>query len=68
MPTIETVRDEFNAYKKTSLQEYLYELLFKDEESEEESFSLAMPSLSSIDNGFNEELKSNIDKLAMEVL
>ena len=30
LPMPELVRDEFNAYKKSTLQEYLYELLFKE--------------------------------------
>lgn len=32
LPIPKMVRDEFNAYKKSTLQEYLYELLFKEGE------------------------------------
>jgi hypothetical protein len=38
----ELVRDEFNAYKNTPLQEHLYELIFK-EADQESSSSMEMP-------------------------
>jgi len=59
----EMVRDEFNAYKKSILQEHLYELLFKEAEpisttSTAASFEslMDMPSLS-----FGEEECSGVD-------
>lgn len=30
LPTPELIRDEFNAYRRTLLQDYLYELIFKE--------------------------------------
>lgn len=46
LPVLEPVRDEFDAYRKTSLQEHLYELLFKEDDSAEVSTSaLEMPPL-----------------------
>lgn len=33
----ELIRDEFNTYKNTSLQEHLYELIFKEAEQESSS-------------------------------
>jgi len=37
LPIVEMARDEFNAYQKTMLQEYLYELLFKEADDELEN-------------------------------
>ncbi len=44
----ELIRDEFNAYKKTLLQEHLYELLFKESSSSASTSasSMEMPPLS----------------------
>lgn len=41
----ELVRDEFNAYKNTPLQEHLYELVFKEKDYESSS-SMELPSFS----------------------
>lgn len=41
----ELIRDEFNTYKNTPLQEHLYELIFKEAEQESSS-SLELPSFS----------------------
>lgn len=37
LPMPELVRDEFNAYKNTPLQEHLYELIFKEKDYESEA-------------------------------
>jgi len=37
LPVVGMVRDEFNAYQKTMLQEYLYEFLFRETDDELEN-------------------------------
>jgi len=41
----ELIRDEFNAYKTTPLQEYLYELIFKEADHEPSSI-MELPTFS----------------------
>eukprot|EP00826_Nyctotherus_ovalis_P005281 TRINITY_DN11189_c0_g1_i2.p2 TRINITY_DN11189_c0_g1~~TRINITY_DN11189_c0_g1_i2.p2 ORF type:complete len:155 (-),score=24.19 TRINITY_DN11189_c0_g1_i2:402-866(-) len=53
LPLPRMIRDEFNAYKKTALQEYLYELLFR--EGERESTASTAASLMEFSLGLSEE-------------
>ena len=50
LPMPELIRDEYNAYKKTLLQEHLYELIFKESKSSSTASTSAslmeLPSLS----------------------
>ena len=62
MPKLE--RDEFNAYRKTLLQDYLYELIFRESQSTSSSPVLspdfAMPSLGE-ENAMTSDLAQKLD-------
>jgi len=76
LPIPDMIKDEFNAYKKTSLQEYLYKSLFKNTEQTSTTSTTAslldLPSLSlegedstSLDM---EELDFHLNELIGEVV
>lgn len=77
----ELVRDEFNAYKKTLLQDHLYELIFKEGQQSQHSSSSTsftsngladMPSLGPVsDSGLSvhlQEMESSVFELIAEVI
>ena len=80
LPMPELVRDEFNAYKKTLLQEHLYEQIFKEASNQSASSSAStspsltdMPSLGSAPESSShlaaqlQELESSVFELIAEV-
>ena len=69
-------RDEFNAYRKSMLQDYLYEMLFKeDESSSTASTSLSLMEMPSLSIGDKEdqidlnlqEIEQHMEELLNEV-
>lgn len=72
LPVVEMVRNEFSVYQKTMLQEYLYELLFKEVEdglSNDTSSTLKMPPLYTDEQLIPERfhMKELVDQVLNEV-
>jgi hypothetical protein len=70
MPQLE--REEFNAYRKTMLQDYLYELIFKEGQSsagQPDAGGLAMPSFGGDTNGLEitQRLEAVLPLLLLDV-
>lgn len=67
MPTPELSRDEFNAYRVTILQEYLYELIFKESNSTASSSFNSMGELPVFEEDQCNELNEQFQMLASAI-